>query len=126
MKGGIILAVTLLTGMGLGVAGTLLLPPVAETYLPDLLGRTPLVEGQVIKKQREPDRVLLKVQTDHGPVLATFTRKVAEIDLLVEQGDVILLRLPRDRTFVDDPGLERVKRVAPTPPVGGPPPVGQP
>ncbi len=126
MKGGLILGVTLLVGMALGVAGTILLPPVAETYLPDLLGRPSLVEGQVIKKQREPNRVLLKVQTEQGPVLATFTRKVAEIDLLVEPGDVILLALPRHRTFVDDPALERVKRPAPARPGGESPPVGQP
>jgi hypothetical protein len=125
-KGGIILGGTLLVGVAAGVAGTLLLPRVAETYLPDLLGRPALVEAQVIKKQREPNRVLLKVQTDQGPVLATFTTRVAEVDLLVEPGDRILLRLPRDRTFVDDPALERVTGSTSTAPAGGPPMAGSP
>ncbi len=126
MKGGILLGGTLLVGIGAGVAGTLLLSQIAETYLSDLLDRPSLVEVHVIKKQREPNRVLLKVQTDQGPVLATFTTKVAEVDLLVEPGDFILLRLPRDRTFVDDPALERVRRPAPVAPAGGPPAPGQP
>src|SRR5215510_12284429 len=112
MKGWTILGVTLLVGIGVGVAGVRLLPPVAGAYLPALLAHAPLVEGRVVKKQREPDRVLFKVQTEHGPVLATFTRKVAEIDLLVEPGDVLVLRLPPDQTFVDDPVMERVKQSA--------------
>lgn len=66
----------------------------------------------MVKKQGEPDRLLLKVQTEHGPVLATFTRKVAEIDLLVEPGDALVLRLPADRTFVEDPAMERVQQSA--------------
>jgi hypothetical protein len=112
MRGWTILGLTLLVGIGAGAAGSRLLPSVVETYLPDLLVHTPLVEGRVVKKQREPDRLLLKVQTDHGPVLATFTRKVAEIDLLVEPGDILVLRLPPERTFVDDPAMERVKQSA--------------
>ena len=112
MRGWTILGVTLLVGITAGVAGTRLLPSAAETYLPDLVMHVPLVEGRVVKKQREPDRLLLKVQTEHGPVLATFTRRVAEIDLLVEPGDVLLLRLPVDRTFVEDPAMERVKQSA--------------
>ena len=75
----------------------------------------------MLKKQREPNRLLLKMQTDQGPVLVTFTRKVAEIDLLVEPGDIILLGLPRNQTFVDDPTLERVKRPAPAAPARGQP-----
>jgi len=125
MRGWVILGVTLLVGAVAGVAGSRLLPSIAETYLPDLLVHPPLVEGRVVKKQREPDRLLLKVQTEHGPVLATFTKKVAEIDLLVEPGDVLMLRLPVDRTFVDDPAMERVKQSA-SAAASSPPSTGRP
>jgi hypothetical protein len=43
-------------------------------------------------------------------VLATFTKRVAEIDLLIEPGDTIALALRSDEPFVDDPQIERVKR----------------
>ena len=125
MRGAIVLGATLL-GIGVGVAGTMLVPPAVEPYLPDLPGRSPLVEGRVLKKQREPDRVLLKVHTEHGSVLATFTRRVAEIDLLVDQGDLIVLRLTRGRPFVEDPTLERVRGPASPAPAGGPPSADRP
>ena len=109
MKPWAILASTLLVGLAIGVGGTLLLPPAIEPYLASAL-RAPRrpVEGQVIGKQREEGHVLLKVQTDDALILATFTKKVPEIDLLVEQGDSIILALPNTGPFVDDPVIERV------------------
>jgi hypothetical protein len=88
-----------------------LLPPAIEPYLVSAL-RAPRrpVEGRVIGKQREQGHVLLKVQTDDALILATFTKKVPEIDLLVEQGDSIVLALPNAGPFVDDPVIERVTR----------------
>jgi hypothetical protein len=111
MRGWATSIVTLLVGAGLGVAGTVYVPPVVDPYLPkELKIRARLVEGQVTNKQREPNRVLVKLQTDQGVVLATFTKRVAEIDLLIEQGDTIALALRSDEPFVDDPQIERVKR----------------
>ena len=113
MKPWAILASTLLVGLALGVGGTILLPPAIEPYLASAL-RAPRrpVEGQVIGKQREEGHVLLKVQTDDALILATFTKKVPEIDLLVEQGDSIILALPNTGPFVDDPVItEYVNRV---------------
>ena len=115
MKPAVILGGTLVVGIGIGVAGSVLGPVAVSRALPNVFGRPPLIEGQILKKQREANRLLLKVQTDQGPVLATFTSKVAEIDLLVEPGDVVLLGLPPNQTFVDDPPLERVKRPPPAP-----------
>ena len=43
-------------------------------------------------------------------MLAAFTKRVAEIDLLIEPGDTIALGLRSDQPFVDDPQIERVKR----------------
>jgi hypothetical protein len=118
MKGQTILVGTLLVGIALGVAGAVVLPPLARPYLPAALGwRTRVVEGEVIGKQREPTQVLLKVRTAEGPVLATFTTMVSQVDLLVERGDVVALAIPGGATpFADDPRIERVTH--PSAPVG--------
>ena len=111
MRGWTILIVTLLVGAGLGVAATVYVPPMVDPYLPPQLrihGR--VVEGQIVGKQREPNRLLLKVQTETGVILATYTKRVAEVDLLVEPGDTIALDLRNDEPVVDEPHIERVKR----------------
>ena len=53
-----------------------------------------------------------KVATAQGPMLVTFTQKVAELDLLLEPGDRVELITPGYATFVEDPTLERVKKPA--------------
>ena len=104
MRGWIILIVTLLVGAGLGVAGTIYVPPRVDPYLPkELRLKSRVVEGQVLQKQREANRVLVKVQTGQGVILAAFTKRAAEIDLLVEPGATIELSLPSDAPVVDDP-----------------------
>ena len=111
MRGWIILIVTLLVGAALGVAGTIYVPPHVDPYLPKelkLKGR--IVEGQVVGKQRDGARVLVKIQTDQGMILAAFTKRAPEIDLLVEPGVTIALALPSDAPVVDDPAIESVKR----------------
>jgi hypothetical protein len=111
MRGWIILIVTLLVGVALGVAGTIYVPPRLDPHLPrELRLRARVVEGQVIQKQRDGNRVLVKVQTDQGVILAAFSKRVAEIDLLVEPGATIALSLPDDQPMVDDPAIERVNR----------------
>ena len=103
--------VTLLVGAALGVAATIYGPPAVDPYLPTQLRlRSRVVEGQVLQKQREGNRVLVKIQTDQGVILAAFSKRVAEIDLLVEPGVTIALSLPDDQPVVDDPAIERVKR----------------
>jgi hypothetical protein len=79
------------------------------------------IEGEVLGKQREANRLLLKVSTAQGPMLVTFTQKVAELDLLLEPGDTVTLLTPGYTTFVDDPTLDHVKRrggagMGPSPP----------
>jgi hypothetical protein len=111
MRGWVILIGTLLVGAALGVAATIYVPPRLDPYLPkDLRLRSRVVEGQVLQKQREGNRVLVKIQTDQGVILAAFTKRVAEIDLLVEPGATIEISLPSDQPVVDDPAIERVKR----------------
>ncbi len=122
MRGWLILTFTLLTGFILGVGAATMGPALVAPYLPkSISGQSERIEGEVLRKQREANRLLLKVATAPGPMLVTFTQKVAELDLLLEPGDTVTLTTTAYATFVDDPTLERVKRPggaggAPSPP----------
>jgi len=101
----------LLMGVALGVSGTILAPGLVGPYLPAaVLGKAELVDGEVVRKQREPDRLLLTILTGQGAVLVTFKQRMAEIDLLVEQGDTLTLALRRYEPFVTDPAIKRVQK----------------
>jgi hypothetical protein len=109
-----------LIGVALGVGVVVIGPRAVSPYLPEALrGKVEVVEGEVTRKQRDPDRLLMTVVTPRGAILATFTKKVAEINLLVSEGDVLTLALHRVEPFVDDPVIRAVqKRSLP----GGPSP----
>jgi hypothetical protein len=100
----------LVLGIALGAASTILLVQWAAPYLVESLQGGGLVEGQVLDKAPELDRLLLKITTEHGVFLATFTQKQKEIDLLVEQGDTITLDVPEYEPFLEDPTIKRVRR----------------
>jgi hypothetical protein len=105
------LLVVFLVGLGLGAGGILYGPSVAAPYLPDsILGKPTVVDGTVLRKQREGDRLLVTVSTPQGAVLATFTRNAAAVDLLVAEGDTLTLALRGYQAFVDDPSIRRVRK----------------
>ena len=122
MRGWLILSLTLLSGFVLGVGAATMGPTLVVPYLPkSISGQSERIEGEVLRKQREANRLLLKVATAQGPMLVTFTQKVAELDLLLEPGDTMTLITAGYATFVEDPTLDRVKRPggaggAPSPP----------
>jgi hypothetical protein len=101
----------LILGVAIGAVGMSLLSRTAGSYLPESL-RTKVehVPGQVVRKQRDGDRLLLTVVTAQGAVLASFSRRVPEIDLLIEQGDNVTLALPRYEPFLQDPTIEAVQK----------------
>jgi hypothetical protein len=129
VKGWVILIGVLLVGVVLGVAAAARGPALLAGYLPHSMnGPTQRIEGEVVRKQREGNRLLVKVATSQGPMLVTFTQKVADLDVLLDPGDVVTLVTAGYATFVDDPTLEGVKRLqspksSPAPPAGsgGPP-----
>lgn len=123
-------ALSLVLGLALGVAGTILGPRLAGPYLPEWIrGKAERIEGTVIRKQWEKDRLLLSVESPQGAILATFTERVAEVDLLVDRGDTLTLVVARYEPFVQDPEIARVQKhesaagtegpTAPSPAAGG-------
>lgn len=103
----------LLIGVAVGVTGTLFLPSLVAPYLPAVLRPDRQeVRGLVLEKSREsdPDRLLLTVESERGSMLATFRNQVAELDLLVSEGDSVTLSLGEYRPFVDDPSVRGVRR----------------
>lgn len=99
-----------LVGLAIGVAGMILVPRFADPYLPRALKPAVSVEGKVVAKQREADRLLLTVRTKEGSTLITFTKQIPEIDLLVEDTDTVVLSMKRYRPFVENPEILRVAK----------------
>ncbi len=108
MKRGLLL---LLTGFALGAVTVLLVPGNLKSRLPKALGGSKeVVSGRVVAKKSGSDELLLTVETAGGALLATFTQRIREIDLLVDEGDVLTLRLARSEPFVEDPIIEKVMK----------------
>jgi len=110
VRGWLILICTFLVGAAVGVGLANRGPALIAPYLPKAVsGPGEHIEGQVIRKQRDGNRLLVKITTAQGPMLVTFTQKVADLDVLLDAGDTMTLVTPRYATFVDGPLLERVK-----------------
>lgn len=107
-------ALVLLIGLALGVALVVIGPRVAGPYLSAVLrGQVEVVEGEVVRKRREPDRLLITVVTPRGAILVTFKKKIPEVDLLVAEGDALTLGLRRFEPFVEDPAIQSVRKKMP-------------
>ncbi len=103
------------------IAGAILVvvaPSWWQSLVPDALFPGGSMESVVLGKSREESRLLLKLETGGGVLLATFTERVEEIDLLVEEGDRVTLRVAQYQPFLTDPRLDRVVKpeVAKAPP----------
>ncbi len=84
-----------------------LLTPYLQILSP--AGQPESVKGMVVKKQRESARLLLTLSTPKGVLLATFTEKIDEIDLLIAEGNSITIRLRVYSPFVENPTVEKVE-----------------
>ncbi len=106
---------TFLFGLITGVVVTIFVPMLLRPYLPrSLFGADNTLQGVVRAKQSEVDKVLLTIPTDEGTMLATFTENVAEMNLMIEEGDSIALALDSYEPFPQNPAIARVRSVAQT------------
>ena len=104
-----LLSYAFVLGILAGVAGTVYVPGLVGPYMPRTLVDEPtLLHGSVTAKQPELDRILLTVTTAEGTVLATYTENLAEIDLMVHEGDSITLAVDEYTPFLDNPAIARV------------------
>jgi hypothetical protein len=114
MRGWSILIGTFLVGVVVGFAVANRGPALIAPYVPKLSsGPGEHIEGQVVRKQREGNRLLVKINTAQGPMLVTFTQKVADLDVLLDPGDTVTLMIPGYATFVEDPVFERIRAPGP-------------
>ena len=112
----------LLIGVVLGIVGTIFLPGLADPYLPEALrGDHQEVTGVVEAKSAEVDRLLLTVGSDAGAMLVTYSKNVAEIDLLVDVGDTVVLEVDEYAPFVEDARIRRVAKRGDVSPAAEPP-----
>ena len=131
MKLWVILIIFLL-GLGLGLSIPALAPKYLDSYFPKIMKSTKQqVTGAVVRKQSEPNRLLLTISSKDGAILATFQKKIPEISLLVDEGDTVTLAVKVYAPFVTDPPILRVKKPetpssTQTPPDEGPSPDPEP
>jgi hypothetical protein len=95
-------------GIVAGAIAVVVAPSWWQALVPDGLFPGGSMESVVRGKSREEGRLLLKLETAGGVLLATFTERVEEIDLLVEEGDRVTLRVTEYQPFLTDPRLDRV------------------
>jgi hypothetical protein len=109
-------AVPFFIGLILGILVTILLPDYVRPYIPQWVkGKEIVVKGTVAAKQKKEKALLLTVDTPDGVLLATFNKKVDEINLLVNEKDTIEFTLPKYMPFIDDPKIIRVVKEQPAP-----------
>ncbi len=108
MKGKLVFFVV---GLVLGVVLAVVAKPYLLPLMPEALrGKDKATDGRVVAKRLQGDRLLLTVDASEGAVLATFTQKVPEIDLLVDDGDLVTLGLPGYEPFADNPPILAVRK----------------
>lgn len=116
----------LIGGLILGFASAVMVdrmaPELLSPYTQDLIpvDQVEPIKGTVEKKQREANRLLLTLATPKGVLLATFSKKVDELDLLIAEGYAVTIRLKNYSPFVENPKVERVDAI-PGRPKGEPP-----
>ena len=101
----------LVVGIALGIVGILKGKDYIKPYIPSLKpSKVTPVQGIVVKKMTEGSKLLMTVDTSEGALLATFTNKVNEIDLLVSEGDMLEFSLVKYAPFITDPVIHRVRK----------------
>ena len=106
--------IVFIVGVGVGAGLFFFEPDLFSPYAPGTpKEKSDVLEGIVKEKLVKEDRLLFTVVSPQGALLATFKKNVSEINLLVEKGDAITLRLRQYEPFIQDPMITRVKKEEP-------------
>lgn len=100
-----------LLGFAVGIVVASLCADWLRPYFPQV--RKPekeVLEGRVTAKQLEQEKLLLTVSAPTGAMLVTFSEKLSEIDLLIEEDDMITLGLHHYEPFITNPAIKRVRK----------------
>ncbi|MCG8466827.1 MAG: hypothetical protein MJB57_01260 [Gemmatimonadetes bacterium] len=99
-----------LIGLGVGVGGAIAAPIYLAPYLPSGFGGGPMeiLSGPVLEERESEGRLLLTIAAEPGALIASFSRRVDEIGMLVDPGDVVTIAVPDYEPFVEDPDFEGV------------------
>ena len=109
MRGWLVLTVTLAVGVALGIGVATKGRELVGSYLPGpMLRGNERIEAKVVRKLRDGNRLLMKVNTAEGPKLLVFTEKSADLDVLLDPGDTVTLTAKGHGTFLEDPILDKV------------------
>jgi hypothetical protein len=106
VRGWLILICIFLVGAVVGIGLANKGPALIAAYLPKAVsGPGEHIEGQVVRKQRDGNRLLVKISTAQGPMLVTFTQKVADLDVLLEDAYDVASRLTGLTYYCCHPGV---------------------
>jgi hypothetical protein len=98
-------------GLVVGIVAAIVARPFLGERLPEAVGgKRESVQGPVTAKQQQENRLLLTINTPAGAILGTFSKKIDEINLLVETGDTVTLTIPGYQPFLNDPEITRVAK----------------
>jgi hypothetical protein len=109
----------LVIGILLGVALSYYFPRYAGPYLENITSPDAALEGEVTDKVSESGRLVLKVSTEDGVLLASFVERRSDVDMLVDAGDTIALEADRYRPFLEEPAILSVDKPGTGPSVAG-------
>jgi len=99
-------------GFVIGISIASLFSDLLQPYFPEVLKpEKEAIEGKVTAKQVKQDKLLFTVSAPQGAILVTFSEKLSEIDLLIEEEDMITLGLHQYEPFVTNPTIRRVIKV---------------
>lgn len=113
-KGGRGVLIAFVVGLVVGLVGAFVAGPLLGRRLPEAVrGKYEVLEGPVTAKQTEDERLLLTISTRAGAILATFKKRVDEINLLIEEGDTVALDVPGYQPFMQNPDIIRVAKPEP-------------
>src|SRR5437016_14479410 len=104
MRGWLILLGTFVVGMVVGFGAANRGPALIAPYWPKAAsGSGARIEGQVVRKQRAGNRLLVQVTTAQGPMLVTITQKDAAPAVLLHRGDNATPALPSSELSGQEP-----------------------